>query len=60
MLIGFAKDKDYIGSLKEVVGETQFLHLIQANHVRAMSLSKLNKATDEVEPISQYSTKCST
>lgn len=58
-IIGFAKEKDYLGVLREVVGRVNHLHLVQAKHVRAMNIGKLEKATREVEPNSQYQTKCS-
>ena len=58
-VIGFAKDKDYSGVLREVVGRVNWLHLVQAKHVRAMNINSLEKSTKEVEPNSQYQTKCS-
>jgi folylpolyglutamate synthase/dihydropteroate synthase len=57
-VIGFAKDKDHSGVLREVVGKVNWIHLVQAKHVRAMNISRLEKSFKEVEPNSQYQTKC--
>lgn len=58
-IVGFAKEKDISGTLKEVVGEVQSIHLVEAKHFRALPISTLAHIAKESEPSSQYLKKCS-